>query len=132
MHELIYCDSRAEYDELQGIISEQYPSATFEDGSDDIHEYRFVVTDETVGMCLVHVLMCSNDVHGTRLCGCKCEFSLSPERVPIIESELAASNIRTQALEDAVKVLERHHEIDGCVCLEKAEVVAAIRALGAK
>jgi hypothetical protein len=41
--ELIYCADGDDYEELKGLIRGAFPAATFEDGSDDIHEYRFSV-----------------------------------------------------------------------------------------
>ena len=48
LHELIYCDNRNEYQELQTLIQGQFPNAKFSDGSDDIHQYRFQVESETI------------------------------------------------------------------------------------
>lgn len=43
-HELIYCEDRDDYEGLMVAIKTEWPQAVFEDGSDDIHEYRFSTT----------------------------------------------------------------------------------------
>lgn len=41
--DLIYADNEADLAEIQARLSRQYPTVTFEDGSDFIHPYRIVV-----------------------------------------------------------------------------------------
>lgn len=43
-HELFYCEDSNDYNNLMASLKAQWPNAVFEDGSDDIHEYRFSVT----------------------------------------------------------------------------------------
>lgn len=50
---------------------------------------RFAVN----GTCAVAVPVCSDDYHGNRPCGCKCEFSPSPERVQGDAPEKESRNV---------------------------------------
>jgi hypothetical protein len=41
--DLIYTGNEHDYAEIQALISQKYPMATFEDGSDEVHPYRFSI-----------------------------------------------------------------------------------------
>jgi len=67
-HDLIYCEDKADYDDLIARLRSQWPNAVFEDGSDEIHEYRFGVTVADITQDELYRFMLRNKFATQGLC----------------------------------------------------------------